>query len=236
MENIITTWEELEATVLSAGMLPYFRNKIPGFSVEENVPENILWDITSGPWDWKGSVTRNMKVAYGKFFNGRAGYISVDCLPDFINVRRDKFPLHPGTEEARIYDILVQNESLLSKELKNRAGYLLPRKPRKSANPFENMPEIGSKQTVKLTDSRFETALTRLQVGGYVVIADFEYLYDRQGNRYGWGVARYTTPEAFYDITTPDCPPYESFRRLCRRLRGVLPDASPVAIANFIHK
>ena len=63
--------------------------------------------------------------------------------------------------------------------------------------------------------------MARLQMAGYVVIADFEYKYDCQGNRHGWGVARYTTPEALYgsDIArTPDRDPWKAYERIISHL------------------
>ena len=32
----------------------------------------------------------------------------------------------------------------------------------------------------------------------YVIIADFEYKYDKNGNRYGWGIAKHSTPERLF--------------------------------------
>lgn len=236
MRNKITSWEDLDNAVERLGMLPYFTNKIPGFSVEENVPESLLWDIENGPWEWKGLITRNLKVAYGKFFNSRAGYISLEWLPHFMNYRRAKSGLQRGSEEERIYKILIENDSLLSKELKNLAGYMTPRKPRRSVNPFENMPELDTPPHTEniRTDSRFESIMTRLQMAGYVVIADFEYLYDRCGNRYGWGVARYTTPEALYGIKPASCSPQQSFGKLLAKLHEDLPSVAPRLIAALV--
>lgn len=235
MNRLLMSWEDLEQAVTALGLLPYFKNKIPGFSVEENVPENLLWDITAGPWDWKGSVTRNQRAAYGKFYSSRAGYVSVECLPDFINIRRNRYVLNGDSEEARIYRILTDNESLLSRELKTLSGYLPVARPhRKSGNPFENLPLIGETPESPKSDSRFESAMTRLQMAGYVVIADFEYLYDRHGDRYGWGIARYTTPEAFYETVRAPYSAEESFERLFSRLRKVVPDASPGLLSRLI--
>ena len=31
-------------------------------------------------------------------------------------------------------------------------------------------------------------------MGTWLVVADFEYRYDKKGEPYGWGIARYTTP------------------------------------------
>nr|WP_316621013.1 50S ribosomal protein L11 methyltransferase [uncultured Ruminococcus sp.] len=43
----------------------------------------------------------------------------------------------------------------------------------------------------------FDTCVTRLQSQGYVIISDFVYMRDKFGKPYGWGVAEYSTPEAF---------------------------------------
>lgn len=43
----------------------------------------------------------------------------------------------------------------------------------------------------------FDTQITRLQTQGYVIISDFVYIVDKNGNEYGWGVAEYSTPEQF---------------------------------------
>ena len=71
-----------------------------------------------------------------------------------------------------------------------------------------------------------EPILTRLMMETRVVIADFEYNIDRHGNRYGWGVARYTTPERLYGRMGASCTAEESFGRIYRHLRGLFPDAS----------
>ena len=236
MQKEIKSWEDLESEVKRIGMLPYFTNKIPGFSVEERVPDPILWDMEDGPWEWKGKIVRNFNVAYGKIFGRRAGYISTECLPDFMKVRRINSMISAESEEGRIYKILKEHESLLSKELKTLAGYTQGRKPRRSANPFENMPVLDKnpEKTVNMSDSRFESAITRLQMAGYVVIADFEYLYDRQGNRYGWGIARYTTPEALYNICPSESPWQKSYQRLFERLRKEMPDVDPKLIHRII--
>lgn len=204
----------MQRRVLELGILPYFANKITGFSVEESVPEDILWNIYDGPWEWKGTIIRDWQIAYGKFFNRKAGYISLELLPDFLNVRRSMFPLEQHAVERRLYDILLEHESLLSREFKSLAGF-------------------GSRR--EKGDAGFDTLVGRLQMGGRVVIADFEYKYDRQGNRYGWGVALYTTPEALYGrdiINVEDRSPEESFDRLVGRMMKNLPDV-PV---NLIEK
>jgi hypothetical protein len=72
-------------------------------------------------------------------------------------------------------------------------------------------------------------------MGTYVVIADFEYNYTKQGEKYGWGKARYTTPELMYSsILLPDCSPLESFNRMVNHLQSIFPDASLKSIQDLI--
>jgi hypothetical protein len=71
----------------------------------------------------------------------------------------------------------------------------------------------------------FDGLVTRLQMGTHVVIADFEYNYTRDGARYGWGKARYTTPELMYGdvFALPDCTPEESLACMVQHLEEQFP-------------
>lgn len=222
--NTITTARELEKLILHTGMLPYFRNKIRGFSIEELVPEPILWNLTDGPWTWKGTLVRNWQVAYGKFFNRKAGYIALDLLPDFINLRRSQYDLGANPLEAHILEVLREHESLLSRELKDLSGFTRQRRPEPKLSPLERMIERSAPKGAR--DMGFDTRIMRLQMAGYVVIADFEYKVDRHGDIYGWGVARYTTPEALYGdeiLNVEGRMPEQSYMRLHQRLKATLP-------------
>lgn len=222
--NPITTSQALEELVLHTGVLPYFRNRITGFSIEERVPEPILWDLADGPWIWKGILVRNWRVAYGKFFSRKAGYIALDLLPDFINLRRSQYDVSANPIEAHILDVLCEHESLLSRELKDLSGFSRPRNTRRGLSPIERM--IESRASKGARDLGFDTRIMRLQMAGYVVIADFEYKTDRHGDTYGWGVARYTTPEALYgdDIcNVKGRSAEESYLRLHSRIKAALP-------------
>jgi len=223
MDPILTA-DDLENLVLKAGMLPYFKNRITGFSIEENVPDDILWSLDNGPWIWKGILVRNWKVAYGKFFNRKAGYISLELLPDFINLRRSVFDFAAHPVEAHILEVLREHESLLSGELKSLSGFRQAKQQSGKATRIERF--LNNRTSKGVRDMGFDTHIMRLQMAGYVVIADFEYKLDRHGNNYGWGVARYTTPEALYgcevalaDDRTPD----QSYLRLYKRLKDTLP-------------
>lgn len=75
----------------------------------------------------------------------------------------------------------------------------------------------------------FDTIMTRLQMQGYVVTTDFEYQKDKYGNVYGWGVARYATPERYFgDSFTQQVyqrTPEQSKERILQHLKQICKDA-----------
>ncbi len=61
MRGGITTYQEMEQAVVESGFLPFFKNDIPGFSVEERTPPELWFsddEGKEGPWEWKGLVVR----------------------------------------------------------------------------------------------------------------------------------------------------------------------------------
>ena len=79
---------DMEALVQQWGFLPFFKNEIEGFSIEEHTPPEWWFGDSDGgegwgPWDWKGPVARTGSCAYGKFFRKKAGFISLEWFADF---------------------------------------------------------------------------------------------------------------------------------------------------------
>lgn len=230
---MIHSCEDLERTVQEMGFLPFFKNTIEGFSIEEMTPPTLWFsDEYDGPWEWKGPVIREGNCAYGKLFRGKAGYVSLDWYPEFLNFRRAGYV--PTQKEKEVYDTLVANDSLLSKELKNLCGF--KRTLAKKRNPIDVLiktPIIRSKNY-----EGFETIMTRLQMRTFVVIADFEYQYTHDGKRYGWGIARYTTPEALFgEEIISKCTNHsaeESKGRLLDYLSHLLPNATEKDLIRLI--
>lgn len=239
IQSTIHNAEELEQLVVRCGFLPFFRNSISGFSIEECTSPGLWFeDGVDGPWEWKGPVIRNWTCTYGKFFCGKAGFVSMEWFPDFANYRRSKFsfdcsPLDKEgkNREKTVYDTVVGHESLLSKEIKSLCGF---RKPKTiCTNPME---QLFTKTKGCIPEESFETVLTRLQMATLIVVADFEYQLDRHGQPYGWGIARYTTPEALFGdgIALPDRTPEESKARILCHLRQILPSATEERLLKFI--
>ena len=204
---------ELEQLVQDWGLLPFFRCGIPGFSVEECTPARY-WFVegVDGPWEWRMEAARRGVVAYGKLFRKKAGLVSREWYPDLANYRRDGYDFDARYDEGKasrrekaIMDALLQNGPMLSRDLKRAAGF-----------------EGGGLKG-------FDTAITNLQMMTYVTVHSFDYLTDKHGNPYGWGVARYAVTEQVLgeDITRGAYhrDPQESRQRLLRQLGLLCPDA-----------
>ena len=219
----------MERAVLELGFLPFFRCGIDGFSIEE-MTASELWfaDEDDGPWEWKGPVIREGHCAYGKLFAKKAGYVSLEWLPHLVNYRRTlRFAKDDDT--AALDDVVLQTiaseGSATVKELRRMLGFARGRM-RTDDMPVDDMPEAGR--------ISLEPILTRLMMGLRVVIADFEYNTDRHGRPYGWGVARYTTPESLYGRIDAGCTPQESKDKMTRHLCKTLPHAQESKILRLL--
>ena len=147
--------------------LPLFKNEIPGFSLEERTVPEYWWsdDPEVDPWKWREIIARSGRVAYGKFFDRKAGFISKEWLPCFVNYRRDGYDFdalwEDGKASARqkkIMDLFAEefeDEEYFSNELKQKAGFS------------------------KDGDKGFEGIITGLQMQTYLCVHDFRQRRNR---------------------------------------------------------
>ena len=205
------------------GFLPLFKNDIPGFSLEERTVPEYWWsgDVEVDPWAWRELIARSGKVAYGKFFDKKAGFISTEWLPYFVNYRRDGYDFDARWDDGLafrgdkdLYELLAAHAPILSKALKNIEDY------RKGGR------------------TGFDTVMSRLQAQGYVLISDFIYERNRKGEAYGWGIAQYSTPESFFGPafrrTVYERTPAESFERMFTHLQKLLPQADEALLRRIL--
>lgn len=221
----ISSENEMIKAINDFGFVPFFANPIRGFSLEEHIGagcwyhdgDNGFWPA----WEWKGPVIKKAGCAYGKFICDKAVYISSEWFPDFANYRRDGYDFDAryddglaSRDDKSLYDLLDANAPILSKPLKALGNY-----------------RKGGKKG-------FDSSITRLQRQCYVIISDFRYATDKFGNEYGWGIAEYSTPEKFFGKKFSDevykRTPEESYERLLRHFRKILPNAEEEQIRKLL--
>ena len=212
------TVDEASEYIEQVGFLPLFKNDIPGFSLEERTVPEYWWsgDPERDPWEWRERIARRGKIAYGKFFDKKAGFISTEWLPAFVNYRRDGYDFDALWEDGKapakqkkIMDHFMDDladEEYYSNDLKQRAGF------------------------GKGGEKGFEGVMTALQMQLYLCVRDFRQRVNKKGEAYGWPIAVYATPEHLwgYDCVTSAYreETQESAERIVKHISDVYPIAT----------
>ena len=220
----IRTAAQLEDYIEQVGFLPLFRSDIPGFSVEEHVATDAWWtgDAETDPWEWRKEIATGRRIAYGKFFGRKAGFISKEWFPYFANCRREGYDF-----DARWEDELA---SIRSKKIMDVYA---------EENIDRELFSSELKQEANLTkDKSFDNEITTLQMQTYLCIGGFKRKLNKAGNEYGWGIAVYCTPEHLwgYDYVTSlySEDPSESEARLAAHLTELYPGISEIQIKSCL--
>lgn len=225
---------ELTEAVKALGFLPLFANEVPGFSAEERVCAHDWWtgDRERDPWEWREVIAGAREVAYGKFFDGRAGFISPEWLPVFANARRNGFDFDgkwqsgaASRREKAIMEHFMDVESedepvftgaaIRSTELKRMAGF--------GKGGEKNYPGI----------------VTGLQAQLYLVIGGFARRRNKRGAEYGMPVSVLMTPESIWGYghlsSAYGEEPAQSWQRIFDRVQALY-DAPEADIARMVGK
>ena len=220
------TVSDLEEKIEEIGFLPLFAGDVPGFSVEEMTDPATWWsgDPAVDPWEWREIIAGKGKIAYGKFFGKKAGFISQRYLPYFANYRRDGYDFDArwddelaSAREKKIMDLYADENAdrlLYSFEIKKGAGFQ------------------------KGGEKNFEGTLSQLQMELYLVCGDFRQRINKNGESYGWAIAMYCTPEHLFgekNVTAAyDEEPADSLKRLVDRVKEFFPGSTDQQIGRLL--
>lgn len=221
----VHNFDELLDLIDEAGFLPLFQNGIKGFSVEEHANPDFWWSGNEerDPWEWRMQAARSHRVAYGKFFCGKAGFISLDWLPVFANFRRNGYDFDAlwddgkaQNRQKKIMDCFSDDRELFSFRIKQRAGF------------------------GKDGEKNFEGVMTSLQQSLYLVMSDFRCRRNRYDEEYGWSVALFSRPEDIwgYEAVTASYNenPRESYEKIALKIRKRYTSAQDRQIQTLIGK
>ena len=215
--------DELAELIEDIGFLPLFECQIPGFSVEEHTDPSYWWcgDPECDPWEWRTILAREGKIAYGKFFGKRAGFISKKWFPYFANLRRDGYDFDSlwddgkaSLRQKKIMDLFGDDTRFFSYELKEKAGF------------------------GKGGEKNFEGVMADLQMHTYLCMRDFKKRVNKKGIEYGWDVAIYAKPEQLFGYKhvakAYKESPEESFKKIEAQVKKRFQDAADKDIKKLI--
>jgi hypothetical protein len=156
----------------------------------QNVPPGnpIVWhtgDAETDPWEWRIRVLNERNdIAYSKCFFKKSGYITQEFYPYFLAVRRGGLDFEDeygdgliSNHARRIYDVIREYGELPLQEIKSLGGFGKDEK------------------------SKFDSALTELQMRLYLTICGTRRKRNRQGEEYGWNSTMFTATERFWEHT-----------------------------------
>jgi len=148
----------------------------------------IIWhtgDHETDPWEWRIRVLNERDdIAYSKCFFKKSGYITREFYPYFLTLRRNGRGFNDDYADGkinhyvkRIYDVIREYGALPLHEIKTRG-------------------EFGRDEK-----SRFDTALTELQMRLYLTICGTNRRRNVKGEEYGWNSTMFCTTEQFWEHT-----------------------------------
>lgn len=246
MVNIrsIDSPESMSAVIRRIGIIPFVRNTVPGWSIEEmTAPGCWFMDEEAegvlGPWDWKIEVLREGDIAYGKFIRNKVAFATVEWYRHLMNWRRSQpryrmavgedFPGHNHMDTlykllsptllSAIRELGCVNGSDVRKILTERTT-VAQRKLIKGCMEKYLIPEV--KRTAADYLNQY------LEMGTWTVVGDFERVYRGPNMEYkGWQRSTITTPdELFGELDIDDNQPFWA-KIIEQKSAASMPDCSP---------
>ena len=214
--------EDLRALVRKIGFLPLFSNAVPGFSVEEHTPANDWWtDGPGDPWAWRQVLAPEEDIAYGKFFDKKAAFVSREWFPVFANYRRDGYDYEGLYEDGKMKSRNRQIMEAFEPDEQMRGLELLTCDLKKKA----------------AVSKGFEGAVTELQMQTFIIVNAFRQRINRQGAGYGWHVGVLMTPEtkwSYDEVNQPAGSPAACRDKIFDQIRKFFPEADEKALRKVI--
>ena len=224
----VVSADTMLATIRELGIVPFFENHIPGYSIEEMTAVENWFDtqenLSFTPWDWKIPCVQSGEIAYGKFLMGKAAFATVEWYAELRNYRRAQPKYQPDKAQQQILQYMADNGSAGIKEVRLLLG---------------------------IKKGQADSLIAKLMQQCRVVTGDITRVYRGPDLHYnGWQVSSFCTPEALFD--TPAVPffagfekamgsdldvdrsPEESYARLHEKIRSLFPEATDKQIARML--
>ena len=239
----VTSPDAMCDAIRAAGIIPFFRGPVPGFSIEELTPPEH-WFASSdelGPWDWKIAAVQSGDIAYGKFLcGGKAAFATVEWYAHLRNWRLSLPEFRPDSAGVEVLRLAAEQGSVGSADIRHLLG---------------------------LKKAAADGVSSRLMHQCRLLIGDIERVYRGPSLKYsGWQHCSFCTPEALFSadampasaspsaspsatspvlfggfspFTSDDpldvgCTPQESLAALLRHLRELLPLVSEPVLLRLL--
>lgn len=244
MLPLVSSPDAMCDAIRAAGIVPFFKGPVPGFSIEELTPPEH-WFYSSddlGPWDWKIAAVQSGDIAYGKFLcGGKAAFATVKWYAHLRNWRLSLPEYQPDSAGREVLRLTAEQGSVGSADIRRLLG---------------------------MKKAAADAVSSRLMHQCRLLIGDIERVYRGPSLKYsGWQHCSFCTPEALFsaDVAAsgekfPDspapsqapllfggfspfsaedplavgCSPSESLAILLAHLRELLPSVPEAALLRLL--
>jgi len=181
----IRTLEQLEETIERIGFLPYAGDEKKSlFTLESMTDNHWFTGLEDDPWEWRRVIAQKGQQAYGKFFAGKAGFVSHACIPAFIAARRDNRSLNEmymdglvSREAKRVWDLFDMRVEWTHQDLTRESG---------------------------LKGREFEAAVTELQGLFFLCVPGQSRRINKKGEPYGWPCNDFGRMDVLFPVEEDD--------------------------------
>lgn len=239
------------SAIRQAGIIPFFHNPIPGWSIQELTKPGCWFSDEEdggclGPWDWKIDAIRQGDILYGKFLSNKAAFATPRWYGHLMNWRRSlprmRMAVGGDFESNNRTDLLARYLSapLLSEIRESQCLESARIKDVLTAKvPQEIRMKVGGAMAKHLCPTVRKVAcdniLQYLEMGTWVVVGDFERVYRGANLEYkGWQRSTLTTPEELLEDEPPGCSPAESLEMLVDHIVSITGCPSPDTVRRFL--
>ena len=187
----------------------------------------IVWHTgnpETDPWEWRIRVLNERDdIAYAKCFFKKSGYITREFYPHFLALRRGGCDFNDEYTDGkishyarRIYDVISEYGVLPLQEIKTFGGF-------------------GREEK-----SKFDSALTELQMRMYLTICGTRRHISTKGEEYGWEATMFCTTEQFWTDTdvfdrAAKLDESDAFGAISERVRKLNPTADEKKLRKFAY-
>lgn len=222
----IHCYDDFVTALHLAGMSMGGENDEGIFSLCSYFGKEIEWHTENSdtdPWEWRIRVLDEFEdIAYGKLFFKKSGYITKEWYPYFYAARRQGRSFQEIYKQGKISSYAKQIYEIIND---------------KGALPLH---AIKKEADVKKEDkSRFDRAITELQMGMFITICGRARKISFEGQEYGWSSTVFCTAEEYFGRELSEKAALLTPKKACEAIEDHLytlnPDLQEKKIEKFIY-
>lgn len=218
----VTQYSEFVSLVEDLGFMTLSNNCVQSTNLSDLTTED-QWHtgLPTDPWPWRVKIEMDHKAAYGKLFDKKPGFISLEWYPIFLAARRKGRSFSEIYSEGlisshakQIYDLFKHHKTLAVHEIKAMAGF------------------------TKESNTKYENAMTELQMWMFITVNGTKQKISAKGDPYGWPSTAYSTVETWAGAELIEeaaaMKPADAMDEIIMRVQDVVPGADMKKIKRFV--